>query len=135
MSKRVESPAICSSAQYSLGQNVQGQPACPHVPDLAYGLTMQRVLTMDFIDGCRVTDVAEIKNQGLNIPDVAGKFIECMSEQIFRTGFVHADPHPGNGTVPCVFCKAFAPSRVSQFYQAILKCGFNDVKFNGTPAL
>eukprot|EP00118_Oscarella_pearsei_P019363 m.205267 g.205267 ORF g.205267 m.205267 type:complete len:126 (+) comp39658_c0_seq16:896-1273(+) len=96
MSKRVESPAICSSAQYSLGQNVQGQPACPHVPDLAYGLTMQRVLTMDFIDGCRVTDVAEIKNQGLNIPDVAGKFIECMSEQIFRTGFVHADPHPGN---------------------------------------
>lgn len=25
------------------------------------------------------------------------KLVRCFSDQIFLTGFVHADPHPGNG--------------------------------------
>ncbi|XP_011687388.1 PREDICTED: uncharacterized aarF domain-containing protein kinase 5-like [Wasmannia auropunctata] len=28
--------------------------------------------------------------------DVGNKLITLMGEQIFHTGFVHADPHPGN---------------------------------------
>ncbi|XP_065828511.1 uncharacterized aarF domain-containing protein kinase 5-like isoform X2 [Oscarella lobularis] len=66
------------------------------VPKIHWDKTSKRVLTMDFLDGFQVTDVKEMKRQGLRIPDVASKFIECMAEQIFKTGFIHADPHPGN---------------------------------------
>lgn len=40
-----------------------------------------------------------IKAQGLNISDVDKKLVTLMAEQIFHTGFVHADPHPGNGII------------------------------------
>ncbi|KAK7073501.1 putative aarF domain-containing protein kinase 5 [Halocaridina rubra] len=33
---------------------------------------------------------------GLNLMDVDKKLINAFAEQIFHTGFVHADPHPGN---------------------------------------
>ena len=29
------------------------------------------------------------------------KLVRCFSDQIFLTGFVHADPHPGNGMYEC----------------------------------
>lgn len=31
----------------------------------------------------------------------ADKLIRLFAEQIFYTGFIHADPHPGNGTKGC----------------------------------
>lgn len=40
-----------------------------------------------------------IKAQGLDLSDVDNKLITLMGEQIFHTGFVHADPHPGNGVL------------------------------------
>lgn len=45
----------------------------------------------------KVTDVKGIKAQGLDLADVDRKLITLMGEQIFHTGFVHGDPHPGNG--------------------------------------
>ena len=30
-------------------------------------------------------------------PQAAAKLIRVFAEQIFYTGFIHADPHPGNG--------------------------------------
>lgn len=38
-----------------------------------------------------------IKAQRLDLMDIDNKLITLMGEQIFHTGFVHADPHPGNG--------------------------------------
>jgi len=31
------------------------------------------------------------------LSDIDKKLFQAFSEQIFHTGFVHADPHPGNG--------------------------------------
>lgn len=30
-------------------------------------------------------------------PQIAEKLIKTFAEQIFYTGFIHSDPHPGNG--------------------------------------
>ncbi|XP_075861036.1 putative aarF domain-containing protein kinase 5 isoform X2 [Microcebus murinus] len=66
------------------------------VPRVHWDKSSKRVLTADFCDGCKVTDVEAIMNQGLAVQDVAKKLIQVFAEQIFYTGFIHADPHPGN---------------------------------------
>lgn len=33
----------------------------------------------------------------LSPPQIAEKLIKVFAEQIFYTGFIHSDPHPGNG--------------------------------------
>lgn len=57
----------------------------------------QRVLTTEWIDGYKISDINKIKNDGFKIDDIDKKLFNIFGEQIFNTGFVHADPHPGNG--------------------------------------
>ncbi|XP_056274790.1 uncharacterized aarF domain-containing protein kinase 5 [Pseudoliparis swirei] len=66
------------------------------VPKVFWEQTSKRVLTAEFCVGCKINNVEEIKRQGLCLKDTADKLIRTFSEQIFYTGFIHADPHPGN---------------------------------------
>ncbi|XP_072531788.1 uncharacterized aarF domain-containing protein kinase 5 isoform X2 [Salminus brasiliensis] len=66
------------------------------VPKVFWELTSKRVLTAEYCEGCKVNNVEEIKRQGLSLKDTADKLIRTFAEQIFYTGFIHADPHPGN---------------------------------------
>ncbi|XP_047410364.1 uncharacterized aarF domain-containing protein kinase 5 isoform X4 [Sciurus carolinensis] len=66
------------------------------VPRVHWDKCSKRVLTADFCEGCKVNDVEAIKSQGLAVRDVAEKLIQAFAEQIFYTGFIHSDPHPGN---------------------------------------
>uniref|UniRef100_A0A673AIJ6 ABC1 atypical kinase-like domain-containing protein n=1 Tax=Sphaeramia orbicularis TaxID=375764 RepID=A0A673AIJ6_9TELE len=66
------------------------------VPKVFWEQTSKRVLTAEFCNGCKVNNVEAIKKQGLSLKDTADKLIRTFAEQIFYTGFIHADPHPGN---------------------------------------
>nr|XP_044998495.1 uncharacterized aarF domain-containing protein kinase 5 isoform X2 [Jaculus jaculus] len=66
------------------------------IPRVHWDKSSKRVLTADFCDGCKANDVEAILNQGLALQDVAKKLIQAFAEQIFYTGFIHSDPHPGN---------------------------------------
>ncbi|XP_064836240.1 uncharacterized aarF domain-containing protein kinase 5-like isoform X2 [Oncorhynchus masou masou] len=66
------------------------------VPKVYWDQTSKRVLTAEFCEGCKINNVEEIKRQGLSLKDTADKLIRTFAEQIFYTGFIHADPHPGN---------------------------------------
>uniref|UniRef100_A0A8C1HTP5 AarF domain containing kinase 5 n=1 Tax=Cyprinus carpio carpio TaxID=630221 RepID=A0A8C1HTP5_CYPCA len=66
------------------------------VPKVFWDLTSKRVLTAEFCAGCKINNVEEIQRQGLGLKDTADKLIRVFAEQIFYTGFIHADPHPGN---------------------------------------
>ncbi|CAG05996.1 unnamed protein product, partial [Tetraodon nigroviridis] len=68
---------------------------CPSWLNLCVSVP-QRVLTAEFCDGCKINNLEEIKRQGLSLKDTADKLIRTFAEQIFYTGFIHADPHPGN---------------------------------------
>lgn len=57
----------------------------------------QRVLTTEFIDGIKINEKEALSNAGFSLADIDKKMFTAFSEQIFHTGFVHADPHPGNG--------------------------------------
>jgi ubiquinone biosynthesis protein len=54
-----------------------------------------RVLTMDFIDGVKITEMqdANIRADGKSIARIGA---QCYFKQIFKYGFFHGDPHPGN---------------------------------------
>jgi predicted unusual protein kinase regulating ubiquinone biosynthesis (AarF/ABC1/UbiB family) len=65
-------------------------------PRVYHDLTTRRVLTMELVDGIKVTDVAALERAGIDKRAVAQKLIEIFTEQILRDGFFHADPHPGN---------------------------------------
>uniref|UniRef100_G1RI52 AarF domain containing kinase 5 n=1 Tax=Nomascus leucogenys TaxID=61853 RepID=G1RI52_NOMLE len=66
------------------------------VPRMHWDKSSKRVLTADFCAGCKVNDVEAIRSQGLAVQDIAEKLIKAFAEQIFYTGFIHSDPHPGN---------------------------------------
>ncbi|KAK8377642.1 hypothetical protein O3P69_013946 [Scylla paramamosain] len=67
-----------------------------YVPRVHWDLCSKRVLTAEYIHGYKVSDVKGIKGAGLDIKEVDSKLVNAFAEQIFHTGFVHADPHPGN---------------------------------------
>ncbi len=54
-----------------------------------------KILTMDFIDGVKITEMKDshIKADGKSIAKIGAR---CYFEQIFKYGFFHGDPHPGN---------------------------------------
>ncbi|XP_067631604.1 uncharacterized aarF domain-containing protein kinase 5 isoform X1 [Eurosta solidaginis] len=67
-----------------------------HVPHIYWEHTKSRVLTMEWIDGFKISDVERIQYEKLSLSDIDLKLFKMFAEQIFNTGFVHADPHPGN---------------------------------------
>ena len=66
------------------------------VPEVYHEYTTRRVLTMEFVDGIKITNVAELEDAGIDKHVVAQKLTEIFCAQILRDGFFHADPHPGN---------------------------------------
>jgi ubiquinone biosynthesis protein len=61
-------------------------------PELSTG----RVLTMDRLDGVKIAEPERLQALGFNLEEVARRGAEVFLEMIFRDGFYHADPHPGN---------------------------------------
>ncbi|KAG5872917.1 hypothetical protein JTB14_031075 [Gonioctena quinquepunctata] len=67
-----------------------------HIPKVFWDYTSSRVLVTEFIDGYKINEAEELKNNGFSLTDIDKKLFEAFGHQIFQTGFVHADPHPGN---------------------------------------
>jgi aarF domain-containing kinase len=53
-------------------------------------------MTAEWIDGIRFSDTAQIMKSGYSIHELMENIVKVFSDQIFRTGFIHCDPHPGN---------------------------------------
>jgi predicted unusual protein kinase regulating ubiquinone biosynthesis (AarF/ABC1/UbiB family) len=66
------------------------------IPRIVWRLTGRRVLTIEFIDGVRVTDIAALREQGLEPEEVTRIGANFYLRQLLEDGFFHADPHPGN---------------------------------------
>lgn len=66
------------------------------VPGIKWEATSRRVITMEWIDGVKLTDEKAMSALGLDIVDFVTVGIECTLRQLLESGFFHADPHPGN---------------------------------------
>ena len=67
-----------------------------HVPTIYWNVSTNRVLTMEFIHGTKVTDLEEQKKRDIDPAKVNRLLIKTYLKQLLEDGFFHADPHPGN---------------------------------------
>jgi len=67
-----------------------------YAPRVYRQYSTSKILIMEFVNACKITDVAQLRSWGLNPEKIAEKGMELYMMQIFEYGFFHADPHPGN---------------------------------------
>ncbi len=66
------------------------------VPSIYTQYTGRRVLTMEWIDGVKLTELDELARRGIDPTHVIEVGVQCSLRQLLEHGFFHADPHPGN---------------------------------------
>jgi predicted unusual protein kinase regulating ubiquinone biosynthesis (AarF/ABC1/UbiB family) len=67
-----------------------------YIPKIYWEYTGRRVLTMEWIDGTKLTNLPAIQQQGIDATHLIEVGVNCSLRQLLEHGFFHADPHPGN---------------------------------------
>lgn len=65
-------------------------------PEVVWERTTRRVLTLADVTAIKINDRQALLAAGIDPKAVAKQFAAVMFDQLFRDGFFHADPHPGN---------------------------------------
>ena len=66
------------------------------VPSIDWDRTNGRVMTIEWIDGIKIGDVAALKAAGHDLPQLASRLVLAFLTQAISAGFFHADMHQGN---------------------------------------
>ena len=67
-----------------------------HIPTVYDDLSGQRVITMEFVNGIKISKADELREAGFDTAALGTVFIRAMIKQVLVDGFFHGDPHPGN---------------------------------------
>jgi predicted unusual protein kinase regulating ubiquinone biosynthesis (AarF/ABC1/UbiB family) len=67
-----------------------------YVPKIYWQYTAKRVLTMEWIEGIKLTNVLAVKEAGFDSRHIIEVGVQCSLRQLLDYGYFHADPHPGN---------------------------------------
>ena len=67
-----------------------------HIPGVRWETTTARVLTLERVVGCKVTDGAGLDAAGVERAALADRGARLVLKMVFEDGFFHADLHPGN---------------------------------------
>ena len=67
-----------------------------YIPRVYSDYSTTRVLTMEHIDGIKVSEKEKLETAGLDPKIITARGADFVMKQVFEFGFFHADPHPGN---------------------------------------
>jgi predicted unusual protein kinase regulating ubiquinone biosynthesis (AarF/ABC1/UbiB family) len=107
------------------------------VPAIHWPATRRRVLCMEFIDGVKINDRAALVARGFDPEEIARWAVRAFLHMIFRDGFFHCDPHPGNllvdaegriGIVDFGMNKRLAPAVMAMLRENLLATVTRDEK-------
>ena len=79
----------------ALGENTKKYPKIV-IPQPVEGYSTSKILTMDYIDGQKITSISPISRIETNYKPLVDELVAAYLKQIIFDGFAHADPHPGN---------------------------------------
>ncbi|MEW6675635.1 MAG: AarF/UbiB family protein [Nitrospirota bacterium] len=65
-------------------------------PAVYWEYTTRHVLTLEFVEGIKITEYDAVKAGGINCAETVTLLAEVYSRMIYLHGFFHGDPHPGN---------------------------------------
>ncbi len=78
-----------------LAEAMKGYPLY-RVPDIDWDRTNGRVLTIAWVDGIKISDLAALRAAGHDLPGLASRLVLAFLTQAIDGGFFHADMHQGN---------------------------------------
>lgn len=90
MDMRLEAAALSE-----LGENTAEDPGF-RVPAVDWMRTGRDVLTMEWIDGVKLSDIEGLRDAGHDLKALAANLVQSFLRHTLRDGFFHADMHPGN---------------------------------------
>jgi len=67
-----------------------------YIPRIFREFSTQRILTMEYVPGIKVSDINRLDTEGYDRKIIADRGADLLLHQVFTFGFFHADPHPGN---------------------------------------
>ena len=67
-----------------------------HIPAPIADYCTRRVLTMDYVEGTKITKVSHVALVEMNGAALAEQLFRAYLKQVLVDGLFHADPHPGN---------------------------------------
>ncbi|WP_436924083.1 ABC1 kinase family protein [Halosimplex amylolyticum] len=101
------------------------------MPEVDESRSTDRVLTMEYVPGTKITDLEELDDRRLDRTELAETLQEAYLKMIIEDGVFHADPHPGNlavqddGTLVFYdfgmsgYVDAFIQEKIVDFYIAV----------------
>jgi ubiquinone biosynthesis protein len=90
MDLRLEAAALSE-----LGENTRDDPGF-RVPSVDWERTGRDVVTMEWIDGIKLSDIHGLRAAGHDLNALADTLIQSFLRHTLRDGFFHADMHQGN---------------------------------------
>jgi ubiquinone biosynthesis protein len=76
-------------------ENFEGNPTV-YVPRVYHDLSGETVLTLEYIDGIKVSEFEQLHAAGYDLKAIARHGADALLQQVLVNGFFHGDPHPGN---------------------------------------
>jgi ubiquinone biosynthesis protein len=67
-----------------------------HIPQVYPERCSHQIITMERLDGISGSDIQALKHSGEDLTEFARRGANMYLEMVFRDGFYHSDPHPGN---------------------------------------
>jgi ubiquinone biosynthesis protein len=90
MDLRLEAAALSEMAEATAGDTGF------RVPKVEWELTARDVLTLEWIDGIKLSDLDALRGAGHDLPLLARNLMQAFLRHALRDGFFHADMHQGN---------------------------------------
>mgnify|MGYP000613313989 FL=1 len=91
------------------------------IPPVVESHSTERVLTMEYVPGTKISDVEQLDGKGIDRSRLAETLERAYFQMIVEDGVYHADPHPGNLAVQddgtLVFYDFGMSGRVDSFLQ------------------
>jgi predicted unusual protein kinase regulating ubiquinone biosynthesis (AarF/ABC1/UbiB family) len=86
-------------AAEEVGRNLAEDPelaAHTRIPEIHWDLTAREVLAMEYIEGCKINDLDALADKGADRDELVLWASRAFLHMMFKDGFFHCDPHPGN---------------------------------------
>ena len=118
----------------TLGENLKEYKNIK-VPQPVLDYSTSRVLTMDFVEGTKITSISPIKRLENDLSPLVDELVDAYLKQLITDGFVHADPHPGNvhltsdnkiALIDLGMVAKFTPSMQEKLLQLLIALSQND---------